>query len=262
MKLLSTLTPAETLLLRKGDTVTLNELLKFTLMDLLLKQVLVMEDVVRQAHPNEPARQHKYVSAGIHFATYRAKVHEKVFLSPFKKSADLRILFRNLVKIGYENAESQRWYVKDLFGFTPMGPAFNRHFWQLFNGKFSYTQQGLLWKAQIEDEIAALEADLPRKMREDRANTLAMLKGIGGNIFLLTGIDLELSRTIEQALHEHMTTTEPPFVAGGGCWSDFTTYDNHFDNSCGTDHSSGGSGCNSDGSGDSGCGGGCGCGGD
>ncbi|MBL0742748.1 hypothetical protein [Chryseolinea lacunae] len=268
MKLLSTLTPAETLLLRKGDTVTLNEMLKFTLMDLLLKQVLEMKDVTRQAHPKEPVQKYKYVSTGAQFATYKARVHERVFLSPFKsgkKNSDLSILFRNLVKVGYENAKSRGWYVTDLFSTATLGAAFERSFWQRFSGKFSYTRQGLQWQTEVENEIATLESDLPQKMKKDRANTLEMLKGIGGNIFLLSGIDVELARTIERALQEHMVETAPPFVAGGGCWSDFSTYDSQFDSSCGNDNSSGDSGCGGDSGGDSGCsGGGCGggCGGD
>ena len=48
MKYLSQLTPAETLIILKDKDTRLKEVLKVTLMDLLLKQVLKIEEVYKQ----------------------------------------------------------------------------------------------------------------------------------------------------------------------------------------------------------------------
>ena len=110
MKQLSNLTPAETLVIRNGELTPLKDLLKCTLMDLLLKQVLTIENIERQPSPRDPIRTYKYIAAGNNFSTYKPRLHEMVFISPFQKNSELRILFRNLVKVGYQNAKSERNY--------------------------------------------------------------------------------------------------------------------------------------------------------
>src|SRR5688500_7078005 len=110
MKHLSKLTPAETLCLKNGPETPLQDLLKYTVMDLLLKQVLVLEEVQRQPNPRDPVRIYKYATTGRNFESYRSKRHERVFISPFQNDRALRILFRNMVKVGYQNAGSATDY--------------------------------------------------------------------------------------------------------------------------------------------------------
>jgi hypothetical protein len=64
MNYLSKFTPAETWILLRGNTSLLRDLLKFTLMDILLKQVLWMEDVEGQPGDRDPFSGYKYVRPG------------------------------------------------------------------------------------------------------------------------------------------------------------------------------------------------------
>src|SRR5688500_11913344 len=106
--ILSKLTPAETLIVWKGNQTPLKDLLKYTAMDLLLKQVLVIEEVQRQSHKRNPVRVYKYIGRGKNFKGYACPGHELVFISAYQKSPALRILFNNFVRMGYENAGSEK----------------------------------------------------------------------------------------------------------------------------------------------------------
>src|SRR3954468_16770925 len=101
--ILSKLTPAETLLIRQGEGSPVKDLLKYTFMDLLLKQVLEIRNLERQPNSRDPVMTYKYVYAGPNFNRYTCLPHELIYVSVFHKSAGSGILFRNCVKMGYEN---------------------------------------------------------------------------------------------------------------------------------------------------------------
>jgi len=266
MKHLTRLTPAETLLVRHGEYTDVKDVLKFTLMDLLFRQVLTIEDAQDKAYPNDDARMIKYVSTGKKFSGYAARDHERVFLSPFLKSNGLHLLFQNLIKVGYENAGPSRKILRLLKKQEPLRMVFRRSLFQWLTGSFSYTPTGRRLLFEIESEIETLEKELPELMKWDRARALSIMQAIGGNIFLLKGIDFELAHQIDKALWKESNTEAE---SASGCWVFFDTYYYHFDSACGA-HSShhshdaydsgctGDNGCSGD-SGDSGCGGDSGC---
>ena len=86
MELLTKLTPAETYLILENSKCDFRNLLKYTLIDLLIKNVLKAEDHEEQSHPRNPIRIVSYVSTGSNFSTYTPKPHELPFLQPFQKS--------------------------------------------------------------------------------------------------------------------------------------------------------------------------------
>jgi hypothetical protein len=201
------------------------------------------------------------VSAGKKFKGYAAKEHERIFLSPFQKSDGLHMLFQSLVKVAYQNAGSPRKMFGAIREQERIRRAFRRSLFQWFSGGFSHTAIGTRMQQEVESEIQMLENELPGMMKKDRGRALTILQAIGGNIFLLKGIDFALAHQIENTLLEEINTQAADGM--GGCWVTFDTYDHHFDDACGTagSHDSGccgDSGCSGDG-GCSGCGG---CGGD
>ncbi|MBA4053388.1 MAG: hypothetical protein C0490_01625 [Marivirga sp.] len=255
MKQLSKLTPAETLLIKNGSLSPLKDLLKYTLMDLLLKQVLNMEEIQRQPSPRDPVRYYKYISAGVNFRSYKGKPHEMVFLEPFKKNPDLNILFRNLVKIGYQNSKSEKKYYNDLINNDVLQKAFSTSWSEKLFGGFTYTKEGNELKHEVENEIAGLQKKL-RDPTEDKNRTIEILKMIGGNIFLIQGVSFALSTEIDNEILQEINRTNAMEGFSTGCWSSFDSYSDTFESSCSSDA---GSSCSADGGGCSGCGG---CGGD
>jgi uncharacterized membrane protein YgcG len=268
VKQLTQLTPAETLILKFGDKAPLGDLLKVTLLDLLLKQVLVIEEIQRQASRREPVRTYKYVSVGKNFRGYVKKPHEWVFLSIFDKNRAIKILFRNLVRVGFQQAESEKDYQHSLVTSKYLKEAFSSTFIQKIKGTFSHTSKGLELRDIVMREIQEYESSLPEQIGRNSKLALETLRVIGGNIFLLKGLEFAIANEIDKEIFKQLK--KEIVVSGGcgsGCWSGYDDYSESFDSSGssgsggGDGGCSGGSGCSGD-SGCSGCSGCGGCGGD
>ncbi len=248
--LISKLTPAETLLVRDESQASVRDLLKYTLMDLLLKQVLQIDDVERQPNSRDPVRVYRYVSKGKNFKNYFGLSHELPFLSPFYGNPDIRILFKNCVRIGYENAGGKRALHERIRTSPAIANMFCASLIQKIFGRYDYTPEGLQFKGGVEEELQQLENELPTLLVTDRQRALEKLKLIGGNVFLLKGLDFAMLKEIEQAFPRTLVEEHT-----GGCGSGCSTWSS-FDSDDGGDSDSG---CSSGDSGCSGCGG---CGGD
>ena len=109
MNYLETLTPAENLLLREKGAAGMRGLLKSTLLDLLLKEVLMLYKEQRSENKHDRPRNLSYVKRGPEYKRYRPLPHELVFIAPFH-SSDTRQLLRNLVSIARERAASLPTY--------------------------------------------------------------------------------------------------------------------------------------------------------
>lgn len=258
MKYLSRLTLAETLIILTGDKTPLSELLKFTFMDLLLKQVLAIREVQRQASSRDPIRVYKYVVIGENFNSYQMRLHERAVLSIFQTNSEANVLFRNLVKIAYQNAKSERHFYPQLTSNPNLKEAISTSVLQKVLAKFSYTKKGIDIKGEVQNEITGIEKNVSEYLKTDRNRGIELLRTIGGNIFLLKALEFEISKEFEKVLFEEMTKRNTGTGCSTGCWPDFKHYSDSFESSCSSDS---GTGCggNSGCSGCSGCGG---CGGD
>lgn len=275
-------TPAEVILLRDGTKAPLHALLKYTFVDLLVKQVLELRTVIEQPSEHDPERTLKYACEGKNFPTYTPQAHEHIFLEVFEKSPGIQIILKGMVKIARDNAVTAQRYRKVVMRCPRLADFFEITFMHMFVGGFRHTLDGHAQRAVLANEIQDLEATLPDILKTDKQKAVEILRALGGNIFLLSGIELallkELDTAFEQAApvlyddHPDMTTT-----------TDMTYY--HFDDGGHSHHHghashdndttsdwgcSGGSGCSSDSntsgdsscSSDSGCSSGCGgCGG-
>lgn len=265
MKHLAQLSPAETITVLQGPGTKISDLLKFTLMDLLLKKVLRIENVEYQSSLRDPVRQVKYISVGKGHSKYPVKTYENVFLGVFQKDLNARILFGNLIKIAYERIGSKHGYLSLFVTSMKLKEVFAKSFRNRIFGGFSYSEKGLIIKKEIEKEIAELEVTLPRIIASDKTKGLAILRSMGGNIFLLKGIDFVIAKEIDEEFFRAISkqNSENSSCGTAVCWVDFDHYSRTFDSSCSADSiteggCSGDSGCGGD-SGCSGCGG---CGGD
>jgi hypothetical protein len=251
-------TPAETLFIRDGSSAMLKDLLRLTLMDLLLKQVLTIEEVERQPSPRDPVRTYRYISKGKTFFGHKTLPHENVFISAFDPTKERKVLFRNVVKISYENAESFKSYQTRLMESPNLHNLFERSFIQSIFGRFTYSAQGQSVQKEVLQNISQLESIIPNLMAHERAKGIEILKSIGGNVFLLKGLDFALAREIEEIILQESSKRKAAGGCATGCFVIYTDYSKEFDSSCSTESGSDGSGCSGC-SGDSGCSG---CGGD
>lgn len=261
MKILSTLSPAEALIVLQDQQVTMKDILKVTFMDLLLKQVLRTLEVEKQAHKNDQVRYFKYVEAGKNFNVYQALPHEQIFLWVFEKHRYGQILFRHIVKIAYQKSRFKIDFLKQLMNSPQIAGCFKQNIFQQMFGGFKLTDDGMALRVQIRAEIDELEKTLPVYIANDRQKALKMLKTIKGNIFLLHQIDFDVFEQIDKELLAEMNQEHDKNTNGGdsGCtWHSFDAYSDTFDSSCSGSGCSGDGGSGCGGAGCSGCGGGCG----
>lgn len=260
MEIIEKLTPAETYLIKNSSDSTFKELLKLTLADLCLKKVLKIEDKEVQSHPSNPVRTLKYMSTGQNFIGYKPRVHELVFLNPFQKSPEMEILFGQLIKIAYEKSGSRKRYVYGALLLNPgLTELFHKDFFTKLMGDIALNNHGKKTKEKVDLELVKLESDLPKVIESDRKTALEILQKIGGNVFLLAGLDSELLSQIDKELAQELEGSRGDY--GYGCAGGYTFYGDNSDSFDGAfdgaDSSGGASGCG----GDSGCSGCSGCGG-
>ncbi|WP_224994307.1 hypothetical protein [Cesiribacter sp. SM1] len=263
MKHLSQYQPAQTLMLIDSDC-SLKELVKVTFMDLLFRQVLQANSVTSQPHPLTSAYTSTYISQGINFKNYLSKPYEEVFTAPFIGHAGLEVLFRHLVKMGYQNSGSRGKYKRLIIQELEGAGLAERTWWNHLFGGCELTSVGEEVSKKLKEELKLLKETLPGLIKENPEQAGAVLEAIKGNVFLISGFDVELLRRFDQELNKpaaSVTNSVDTSDVAAGCWiwhwHLFEECSESFDSSCGGD-----AGCSGDG--DSGCsGGGCsGCGGD
>ncbi len=263
---LSKYTPAETLLLTKGSKVLLKDHLKYTLMDLLLKRVLVSTRKVYQPDPRSKATKMTYISVGPLFKTYVPLFHEQVFTAPFV-NGKRSIQFKFIVKMAYEQAIKYSDYDDAILQSASINRLVKKNIFQRVFGGFSLTSEGHEIKELLKKELQVLNKDLPLLMEKDQKKALDLFLAIKGNIFLLENIDFQLLRSfdkevayLQKELSENYVGGNYDLVAFDSSWisDSHHSWDAGFDSSwdSASGCSSSDSGCSSGCSGCGGCGGG------
>lgn len=194
MTVLSEYTPAEVIILTKRKA-TFNEFFKVTLAHLFLKEVLRVIEVERQL--DETIRIYKYVEVGSNFSTYNKKSYENFFLSLFNEDESNQILFRNLIRIGYENSRNRIRFKNKILKTIIQKNCVSQNFFQKILGRYNLTSIGSEIKDKLEDEIKKLNNSL---VVTDIMKTNEITKIIGGNIFFLEDMCCELYSQIDKDL--------------------------------------------------------------
>jgi hypothetical protein len=262
MKHLSTIKPAEVLMLLNKGNPRPTEVLKAIFFDLIAKHVLKIVEVENQAHINDKVRVLSYVEVGENFNNYQIQKHETYFIYPFIIDNDARILFRNLVKIGLERAKSKTFLIKSIVH-NSLNPNFYKGYKLLgYFGIFSISDIGIKIKNEIEQEVIELEEKLPKLIESNLKEAFQILNKIGGNALLIKSVDFELISQFQayKKVKTAFESTESSYLL----WDGFNDYSSSFDSaSAGFDGFGGGDfgGAGAEGDGCSGCSGCSGCGG-
>ncbi|WP_421753226.1 hypothetical protein [Croceimicrobium sp.] len=233
--------------------------MKYTFMDLLLKRVLKTTELKKQSHRKDRVRVYNYVIAAKNFPKYKPLAHEMIYLSPYYRSKSMKILFRNLVAMGFQNAGGKKRFIRNYLVTSPNLEGYFKS--GLFNYLFAelkLTDKGFDAQQKIKLKIAQLEKELPEILQADKKKALEILLTIKGNIFLLKDLDFDLLKQIDRQLMEEFQRQNRDYDTGCyGCatWDTYDSYEDSFDSSYDSADSGGGdSGCSSC-SGCSGCGG-------
>ena len=258
MEILTKLAPAQVHLIREGADATLKDLLKYTLANLLLREILILEEREDQTHPNSIPRELTYIFPGQNFKNYQCQPHEMCFLETFYESDDIEVMFKHLIKAAYQNARSRGEYIyRKLIKEEALAGYFKTGVFNTMFARVVLTEQGVAAKQQIEGALQNIEQQLSTLRKSNKAAASQMLRSIRGNVLFLTDLDLdwlaevdtELAQVIVQQRKRKDTDDSDLFELSDN-W--FDAFDTAFDTADASDSGGdGGSGC----SGCSGCGG-------
>lgn len=177
MSYLERLTPAENLMLRDSCKTTFRELLKATLLDLLMKKVLSFHEVVKDPDKRGRPRTYKYVEAGPRFTDHIAldlRAHEEPYLAPYRVNKGTRYLLKNLVRIAFNRAANTRSYQGLVLSEPRMMPLRNGGLLLNLFGLARLNATGKVAREVLLTELAQAESELVPLLnaKDDRARQL------------------------------------------------------------------------------------------
>ncbi len=245
------LSPAEALFFLEGKRSSPYQMMKYTLADLIIREVLLLSR--QKAETKNGTVTLSYVQKGPQAAGFVPKPHEEIFYKLFAKANDIRIPLTRLAAVG----RSSKYYFDYLVRKNATIKPHIRN--QFFSYKLRDSAEKI--KAEIQAEIEELSTH-PAQLQQ-------ILPQLKGNILLISNANPEILAELDAVWRSRNGLEEVDFDI------DFEIFEQDFDSGyesvsdsggdsgCGSD-SGGDSGCGSDSGGDSGCGSGCGggCGGD
>lgn len=270
MSYLTTLTPAENLMLRDGQKVSVRLMLKGTLMDLLMRGVLAYHEMEMRPSRLDRPRRYKYIVAGKHIDTHPGLPHEDVYLVPYRRGVTARYQLRNLVTIALEHTGGRGDFCRSVRRSPRLAPLYSPILTNLLAAGIQNSTGRLARKALLA-EIERTETTILGALSDDPPRAVRMINDLGGNVVLLSRLPEDALGDLRDELFEDRRKRErgSSGCGGAGCggsgcggW-DHDSFNDGFDNAadsagcggagCGAD---GGSGCGGSGcSGCSGCGG-------
>lgn len=233
MKLLSKITPAETILIKECGAAQLKNLLRFTFMDLLLKRVIKIVEVDKQSHPRDEVRSYTYVESGENFNAYKPKKHELIFTSHFVVEEPIQILFKHFVKIVYDASDGKKSYRESIKSNTTLKDYFNQSFFINLFRFVKLTDEGEKVKKEITIYLKEVDENIGDLLANDQKKALELLLTIGGNILLLQKLDFEFLKKIDKELLNQQKTlykNSDHYNDGWCLFDDYYLFDNFFDN--------------------------------
>jgi hypothetical protein len=192
MELLGKLTPAETLFILQPSSL-LNELMMYTLMDLLMQEKLALTNFDPNPVQGKPRLGYARVTIGKNFQKDPPKLHEMIFLFPFYKKPKKKIVLRHLLQMAMSAAKSETHFKETLLlDAEEMKPLFEKKFWQKALGGVRLSSAGKSVQQEIVKQFNTLDKLLPPVIGRDHAKALEMVRHIKGNILLLKSFKFDL----------------------------------------------------------------------
>ncbi|MBX7141866.1 MAG: hypothetical protein K1X63_12375 [Chitinophagales bacterium] len=198
--LLSKLAPAQTLYIIK-PVVVLRELLKFTFMDLVLREWLQLTRYDPHPVQGESRLGDALVVPGKNFKQEKPMLHEMVFLYPFYKKPGARVVMKHLLQMALSAASSEGHFKEKLMMKSrEMNPLFKKTFIQKIFGGQNLTEEGKFAQEDLIRQLNVLDKELPALLKSDKDKASALLKKIRGNVCLLNSFKFEMIERIGQEL--------------------------------------------------------------
>ena len=192
---LSVLKPAATAILLAPSKMELKDIIRYTLMDLALKKVLLIKNKNIRLHPNDPhKRTRTVVETAKNFNTYYKSEFEECFLTIIDEESYFEL----------------RFYLHRVYHDTPRDSAVKRAIIKehkiknLFSGSFFYSvfnifrlnASGKKVQRELTNYLAAIDENIVEIIEKSPEKALKIVSFLKGNIFLLKNLTFELLEKI------------------------------------------------------------------
>lgn len=172
-------TPAEVMMILSPNAVKGGEMLKFTFLDLILKEVLTFEKVEKDG------KTFRNISTGPALHGYEALAHEMVCIAPFQKGQpriELKLYVKTLIQnVGGYYSFRQK-YVKRA---PRLKPYFQPSFWNILN-MHVLSAQGKGLQQSLKTQIEAVRTCLKNiAMRNYDPAANPLIQNLGNNVIIL-----------------------------------------------------------------------------
>lgn len=237
MSLIHRLKPAEHEVLLHGSKASIKNLMKLTFMDLMLKNVLVVQESVNTYKRGRRTREvkTKYVIKGRNFDKYVPSSFELIYLTTFQQSPGIKAIFVKLIQVAYEQIKSDAKFRKSVWRSSAIESCFRVTTYDWLARGFSLTEEGKVMRTQVEQELKQIDEQLANGRSDNLHELGELIQKIGGNVFLLKNIDIQQLKRIDteiyRSLQERRSYSESSDI---GYWAYFDefTFDYFLDTSC------------------------------
>jgi len=192
---LSELKPAGTKLILEPKT-ELVELLKLTLFDLTLKQVLVIKKSLKKSHPRDPhLREYVIVETGKNYSKYKPSKFEEYFTeridedSYFQLKAYLRAIFKEI--------PSEYKHKKEIVYDLKINNLFNNNLVSQIFSFLKTNSKGNALKKDITEYLNQVDENICDVIENEPEKALELILFLQGNIFLLKNLKFELLENLK-----------------------------------------------------------------
>lgn len=220
---LSELKPAGTKLILDSRT-DLIELIKLTLFDLTLKQVLVIKKTFRKSHQRDPhLREYVIVRTGKNFAKYEPSRFEQYFINRINKDSyfQLKIYLRAVIN----EIPSEYRHRIEIVENLRINQFFNDSFVLSIFSVLRINKKGKTLRSDISQYLNEVDEHIGILIDKEPEKALELILFLQGNIFLLKNLKFELLEKLKLVSDIRMNRDDESYE--DWYWIDFI-YDSDF----------------------------------
>jgi hypothetical protein len=193
--LLSELKPAGVKLILEPN-VGLIEILKVTLFDLALKQVLVVKKEYKKLHPREPfLREYTIVETGKNFAKYNPNEFEKYFTDRIDENSYFQL--KSYLRAIFKDITSTYNFKKEIIRDLKINNLFDINFISNIFSWLKTNSEGNIIKKDIKEYLKNVDEKIGELIENEPDKALELIIFLQGNIFLLKNLKFEFLEKIK-----------------------------------------------------------------
>lgn len=207
ISILSNLKPAATKLILDCESASIIELLKLTLFDLSLKQVLIIKKELKKLNPSDRhLREYIIIETGKNFRKYNASRFELLFLERIKE--DTYYHLRVYIKEIYRDITSKYRYKKDILNDSNINTLFKNSTLSNIFKIINLNTKGNTIKKNIKTHFDNIDHAIVDLLNSDPQKALDIILFLKGNIFLLKNLKFDLWNKINDVYKTKMQSDD------------------------------------------------------